>query len=140
MAALRRGHAREASPCVHRTGSSSLRLVKCENHGDASEEYLILKVNEDCNLASFAIYDATFVEGSKLSNKMRHFYRFPDHIVRAGEFVFLRTMKGENGKVKNTQDQTVHRFYWNMGYAVRNDTADAAVLIKISATEAIRAK
>ena len=116
-----------------------LKLRNCKNQGDAAQEYVILEATDDCNLSRFAIYDATYERGGRLSNKMRHFFRFPDHEVKRGDLISLRTGKGNDVVGRDQLGRTVHRFQWGLGAAVWNDSGDAAVLIEITGTEAIKA-
>jgi hypothetical protein len=109
-----------------------LMITRVVNHGDASEEYVLLEVSAPCQLNRYALYDATYTNDHKISNKQRHFFRFPPKDVDAGDWVSLRTGKGKNGSFVNENGKTVHRFYWNLNHPVWNDDGDAAVLIKIA--------
>lgn len=109
-----------------------LRTIRVHNHGDAGQEYVLLEAIANCQLNRYALYDATYTADGKTSNKQRHFYRFPPKGVDAGDWVSLRTGKGQNGSSVNDDGRTVHRFYWGLNHPVWNDDGDAAVLINIA--------
>lgn len=110
----------------------NIEITKVYNHGDASKEYVLLEVLAACHLNLYAVYDATYTGDHKISNKQRHFYRFPPKDVDAGDFVSLRTGKGKSGSFVNDEGKTVHRFYWGLDHPVWNDDGDAAVLLQIA--------
>lgn len=109
-----------------------LEILRVQNQGDATEEYVLFEAVEDCNLNRYALYDATYTGEGKISNKMRHFFRFPSHDVAAGDLVSLRTGKGKRETLVNNLGRTVHRYFWNLNEAVWNDEQDAAVLLEIA--------
>lgn len=109
-----------------------INTIKSE--GSADKEYVLLDVLEDCDIGEYLIADNTFTDKGTISNKLRHVYWFPDKKVKGGELVSLRTGKGKNTEVNNSDGVKVHRFFWNLESSVWNDNdADAAVLMHISA-------
>ena len=72
----------------------SLKIDSIHNHGNASEEYIMLKSIEKVDIGNYAIVDRTFNKEGKVSNIHRHFFRLPSLIVEKGEYVSLRTSKG----------------------------------------------
>ena len=51
---------------------------------DTKDEYLAFKVEEDCNIHQYLIYDTTFDGNGELSNLLPHMYRFPSQVVTKG--------------------------------------------------------
>jgi hypothetical protein len=110
----------------------SLQIVLIQNNGDASEEYVLLKATRAINLNNYAIVDRTFDEEGNVSNIHRHFYRFPLQEVREGEYISLRTSKG-NYKYGTLKDGSpVHRFYWGSDAPIWNDSnAESAEVLEL---------
>jgi hypothetical protein len=107
-----------------------LKIINGKKEGGADQEYVSLKVKNDCNIGDYLLTDKTF-EGEDASNKLRHVYWFPRKAVKEGDVVLLYTKKGTN--TQTTSGGTVgHIFYWNLKVAVWNDKqADAAILMKV---------
>lgn len=106
-----------------------MKIVSIHNHGNSSKERVWLKVLEDCDLTYYAVADSTYTEDGGLSNKLRHFFWFPNHGVSKGDFVSLRTGKGTDKTFVNDNNDTVHRFHCGLDTSVWNDDGDIAVLI-----------
>lgn len=97
-------------------------------------EYLELSVTaETTNLRDYAITDATFDENGDLSNKQRHFFKFPDKEVVKGQriILFTQNMKQSQGTV----DGSIVYFAWKLNHDVWNDTGDNITLLKIAETK-----
>lgn len=110
-----------------------LKIISVNGHGDASEEYVWMRVLADCDLGDYALADTTYDDdGDAISNKLRHFFWFPSKAVKAGERVSLRTGKGQDRRLTNERGLVVHRFYWNLGGSIWNDDGDTAVLFELS--------
>jgi hypothetical protein len=116
-----------------------LKIVSIHEQGDASKEYVLLDVVEDCNLNHYGLADTTYTSDDKISNKLRHFYWFPGTAVEKGDRVVLRTGAGKNVKNTGNSGKTEHRFFWGLQTAVWNDDGDAAILFEIKTWKATRA-
>jgi len=108
-----------------------LKIMSIENGGDAKDEYVRLKVLEDCNLIDYALVDTTFTADGKVSNKNRHFYWFPHKDVKKNEVVRLYSSIGDNVSSTSNTDIMIHKVYWNLGSPVWNNEGDKAVLFEI---------
>ncbi|MFT3987957.1 hypothetical protein [Aestuariivirga sp.] len=108
-----------------------LKINNISGHGDASEEYVYLTVENDCDVGKYMLADSTYTQDDKISNKLRHVYWFPDKKVKKGDAVVLRTGKGKNASEPLDGGGTKHRFYWNLDSAIWNDDGDAAVLLHV---------
>lgn len=118
-----------------------LRIINIEDKKDnrPPNEFVRLKVEgkeeEEINLAEYAIVDKTFDEEGQLSNKYRHIYRFPNKVIKKGDFVRLYSgEKPKDGKPNfyaNNKKSTTYVFYWNSNCCIwNNDTGDTAFLIR----------
>lgn len=74
----------------------SLKIINLIKDGGRDNEYILLEATQNVNIGSYAIVDRTFNKNGNLSNVHKHFYRFSSKDVKKGEFVSLRTGKGEN--------------------------------------------
>ncbi|HHG9580228.1 TPA: hypothetical protein ACPY17_004825 [Citrobacter freundii] len=117
-----------------------VKILSVHNHGDEKEEYVMLKVLEDCDIGDYMIADSTYTGDGRISNKIRHTYWFPDKKVAKGDLVSLWTKKGTNLERKTDSGTLVHRFYWGLNQPVWNDDGDCAVLYLISDWSHFRAK
>ena len=55
------------------------------------DERVLIKVEENCNLNKYILYDETFDENGRPSNKVPHMYRFDSLEVKKGDYVSLYT-------------------------------------------------
>lgn len=110
----------------------SLEILSIKKHGDAKNEYVMLKATADINLFDYAILDTTFNNG-KTSNIMRHYFRFPKLLVKKDERVALNTRKGTYSKGLTSLDNVLHNLYWNSDAPIWNDdNPDLAELLKVA--------
>lgn len=116
-----------------------LKILSIHEQGDAAKEYVRLEVIEDCDLQYYGLADTTYTSKGTISNKLRHFFWFPEKDVKKGERVVLRTGTGTNGEYVIEGGKKVHRFFWGLQSAVWNDEGDAAVLFQIRGWKAMRA-
>ncbi|MBP1205236.1 hypothetical protein JOD97_003278 [Duganella sp. 1411] len=106
-----------------------------KNSGNKDSEYVFFQVTENCDLGHFIIADNTFDLQGLLSNKLRHVYAFPRHVVKKGEYVMLHTHEGRNDIIPaSALSGTVHNFYWNLKEHVWNKTGDSAHFLDIRAS------
>lgn len=117
----------------------SLVIDNLQKDGDASKEYLLLKAIADVDISSYAVVDRTYKNG-QVSNIHKHFYHFPSKKVKKGEYVSLRTEKGKDETVQNSELGVVHRFYWGSDASIWNDSEiEEAELLKISSVATVKA-
>lgn len=109
-----------------------VEIVAINKAGKANEEYIALKVLEDCNLKYYMIADTTYVNESAISNKVRHTYWFASCDVKKGDFVWLFSGKGEDTKRGNSTNTTTHLRFWGLGGAVWNNEGDCGVLYELN--------
>lgn len=109
-----------------------VEIIKVYGHGDYQNEYVMLKVLEDCDIGKYMIADNTYFDDGGISNKVRHTHWFPDKDVKKGELISLWTRKGVDTTNKNDSGTIVHRFYWGLNQAVWNDDGDCALLFHVN--------
>lgn len=80
------------------------------------DEHLAFRVDEDCDIHQYLIYDTTFGEEGELSNLLPHMYRFPSQIVNKGAYVYLYIHDMGNRKSVdiNSSNDNVFRFSWGL--------------------------
>ena len=83
---------------------------------DTKDEYLAFKVEEDCNIHQYLIYDTTFDGNGELSNLLPHMYRFPSQVVTKGAnvFLYIHSMGTRKAIDKNSNGVDVFRFAWGL--------------------------
>lgn len=115
------------------------KVISVHNHGDFDKEYVLIRIDDDCNIGRYVVADSTYTDTGNVSNKLRHTYWFPDKSVKKGALVSLWTRSGENTTVKTEQGATIHRFYWGLKTAVWNDGGDCAVLQELNSWQFFKA-
>ena len=106
-----------------------LEIRKIRNAG-TEEEYLILRVNADCNSGNFLVFDETYGDDDVALNKLRHLYIFTAHQLNEGDFIWLYTHKeGEYATHHNTSNTTTHKFYWGLANSIWNHDGDKVYVV-----------
>lgn len=84
------------------------------------DEHLAFRVDEDCNIHQYLIYDTTFDKDGELSNLLPHMYRFPSQVVNKGAYVYLYIHDMGNRKAvdTNSNKDNVFRFSWGLNNEV----------------------
>jgi hypothetical protein len=116
-----------------------LKILSIHEQGNAEKEYVLLEAVEDCNLGFYGLADTTYRADGEISNKLRHFFWFPDATLNKGERVVLRTGTGKNNRYTTDSGTKVHRFFWGLESAVWNNDGDAAVLFQMANWKTTRA-
>lgn len=112
-----------------------VKIISLHNRGDFDKEYVLFRVLEDCDIGRYVLADSTYTSDGKVSNKLRHFYWFPDRAVKEGDLIALWTKSGESVITKNDSGTPVHRFFWELKTAIWNDDGDCAVLLEVNTWE-----
>ena len=75
----------------------NVKLLSVENKGDLDKEADWLDVVDDTDIGRYALCDTTYTDedAKRVSNRLRHFYWFPDRPVKKGDYVKLCTKSGE---------------------------------------------
>lgn len=106
-----------------------LEIRRIRNQG-TEDECLVLRVNADCDAASFLVFDETYDEERQVSNKLRHLYVFSSCPLANGDFIWLFTHKtGEYATHTNTSNTTTHKFYWGLGNSIWNNKGDKVFVV-----------
>ncbi len=109
-----------------------LKISSIHGHGDASKEYVVLDVNEDCIASYYIIADTTYTSPGYISNKHRHVHRFVRADLKAGDVVILYTRVGSDEVKKHPDGSATHYRFWNLKTPVWNDDGDGAILFEIN--------
>lgn len=109
-----------------------VEILSISSRGDHQQEYVTLKVLEDCDIGTHVLSDTTYTSNHEVSSKLRHIFWIPDKRVKAGDFVQIHTRPGVTTEFSNKAGTTTHVFFWGLKSAVWNDDGDCAVLMEIS--------
>lgn len=92
-----------------------IRFLRRHKKG-TKDEYLAFRVEEDCNIHQYLIYDNTFDGDGELSNLFPHMYRFPSQIITKGAYVYLyiHSLGGRKAIDTNDNNDEVFRFAWGL--------------------------
>jgi hypothetical protein len=112
-----------------------IKIKSVENGKGHEEEKVLIEVLEDCDIGQYAIFDTTYANKEKVSNKVRHTYWFPDRKVKAGDFVMVYTKPGTNRRFTNSDDTTTHVLHWEIREEIWNNDGDCAILLEIGEWE-----
>lgn len=93
------------------------------------EERVVLYVLADCNLNDYLLFDSTYDEEGKISNKHRHLFVFPDQQVKKGDYIRIYTKEGNNHTHKNNSNTTTYNLYWGLNCHIWNNDGDTVHLI-----------
>jgi len=105
-----------------------IEISSIHNAGNHTEEYVSLKVLQDCDAGRFILADTTYTSDGKVSSKLRHVYWLPDKDVKKGDFIWIHTKSGANTKNENRAGTTTFHFYWGLSVSVWNDEGDCGAL------------
>ncbi len=108
--------------------------MNIEIHGVIGDDHLdterlILKVNQDDNLANNAIVDSQSTIFGRVPKKNRHVFWFPNREVKAGDSIILYTKRGK--VVAPVKGEQRHLFYWNLDDGIWTSKNDSAILIRM---------
>lgn len=75
----------------------NVKLISVVNKGDLEKEAVWLDVTDDADVGKYVLCDTTYTdeEAKRVSNRLRHFYWFPDKPVKKGDYVKLYTKTGK---------------------------------------------
>lgn len=95
------------------------------------EERIIFRVNNDCNTWPYILFDTTYDQDGRVTNRNRHSYIFPNLDVSSGDFIIIYTGSGTYNKFRNRRGSYTHVLYWGLDVSVWNHQQDSALLVKV---------
>ena len=110
-----------------------IELVSINNPG-LDNEYALIRVNRDCNLNKFFIYDTTFDDEGRVSNKLPHMLRLPDCNVQVLRTPQIRLYTSRSYPIQEWSDpQHVNTLIlsWRLNETIWNREGDKATLVEI---------
>lgn len=114
----------------------ALELLKIQNSNTANGEFVRLRATAQVNISNYAVVDRTFDAKGIPTNIYRHFFRFPNITINAGDYIRLYTGKGKYTPVKNEGGTITHKLYWGSDECIWNDDGgDAAELLYVKTIE-----
>lgn len=96
------------------------------------KQFALFRVNKDCNLWPYILFDATDEEKGNPSNLLRHSFIFPSQNVSKGDFVVIFTGVGDNTSYKNKSGTTTWSYYWGLEDILWKKKGDEALLVKLA--------
>lgn len=118
---------------MNNDGVMDIELTQICNPGEEFE-YIMLRVNRDCNLKKYLIYDTTYDQDGNISNKLPHFFRFPSLYVRSQNTPFIRLYTTKNYRIQEWVDpRNVNNLIlsWRLNETIWNREGDKATLIEV---------
>lgn len=99
------------------------------------KERILFYATAGTNLNDYAVYDTTYDENGNISNKLRHFYRFPaNEIMKEDGYVCLFVDNSNSFATMN--GQRIKTFHMNLeNETIFNKDLDKVYLIKIAETQ-----
>ncbi len=114
----------------------NLKIHSIQHRGDKSKECMVLEALEDCDLSDYAVVDTACTPEGEL-NSWRHFHWFKSQRIRKGDYIVLRTRKG-NDRARNSihmvsklANKTYER-HWNADSAIWSDGGEHAALLHLT--------
>lgn len=110
-----------------------IEILKVYNPGE-DNEYIRLRVNENCNLNKFLIYDTTFDQEGNVSNKLPHVFRFPNIQVSSADTPLIRLYTKRNYQTQKwvAPDKINNLILsWRLNETIWNKDGDKATLVEI---------
>lgn len=128
---------------MEKKNKMDLTIQDIQRRGQKNEEFVLLNVENDCNLENYILSDTTYYsKTNKISNKLRHIFWFPDTAVKKGDTVIVYSGKKESiierAKAEDLIskllgfDSKTHKFYWELNEGIWNDDKDKAIIFHIS--------
>jgi len=101
---------------------------------DEDPEHIVIKVNKQCNLVNFALFDFTLADEKHPRGKVKNSYFFQNQLVKPGDFVVLNTGEGVDKKSANRKKpgNYFYFFYWGLGFKMWSDSGDHCRLVRYS--------
>ncbi len=109
-----------------------MTVVATHGQGNASQEYILLRANEDLNTRFVLVCDTTFEAPAHVSNKLRHSFWLPDLDLKKGDLFTMWTGKGTNKMTKLPDGRQMYHHYLQLGSAIWNDENDRALVMFLS--------
>lgn len=112
----------------------TLKVIGIYNGNKPTKEYILLQAVEDLQAHNYQIEDRTFKAGRN-TNIYRHIFRFPELIVKKGEYIAVFTCPGIPSVAKHN-GANCQVLYWGSNGCIWNDNeSDAVELLKVVTTQ-----
>lgn len=105
-----------------------LSIIKVERQQD---ERIILFVENSCNTWPYILFDTTYDDDGRVTNRNRHSFIFPNLDVTTGDFIVIYTGNGSYNSFRNKRGTTTHVLYWGLEVNIWNSRQDSALLVKV---------
>lgn len=106
--------------------------MKIDHIGNSNgKDYILFRVLKGTCLHDYAVYDTTYDEKGNVSNKWRHFYRFPKGEIMA-EDGYLCLYTDDSTSQASVDGRPIKTFHMGLQGNIFNKEGDRIYLIKVS--------
>lgn len=106
--------------------------MKIDRIGNSNgKDYILFRVLKGTCLHDYAVYDTTYDEKGNISNKWRHFYRFPKGEIMA-EDGYLCLYTDDSTSQASVDGRPIKTFHMGLQGNIFNKEGDRIYLIKVS--------
>ncbi|MEK9810634.1 MAG: hypothetical protein VW362_09320 [Candidatus Nanopelagicales bacterium] len=109
-----------------------ISVVSIENQGDREKEVVTFAVEQECDLHSYLVANATFAPDDHITKMFQDTYWFPSRKVKEGDYVLLFSRNGEDTEQKNNLGSTSHILFWGAPDAVWHEKDTEIALFELS--------
>ena len=106
--------------------------MKIDHIGNSNgKDYILFRVLKGTCLHDYAVYDTTYDEKGNISNKWRHFFRFPKGEIMA-EDGYLCLYTDDSTSQASVDGRPIKTFHMGLQGNIFNEEGDRIYLIKVS--------
>ena len=97
---------------------------------DLKDERIVIDVVADSeDQENYILFDTTYDDKGKVSNKHRHPFFFKTTKLKKDEVILIYTKKGESELAKSSKQTKMYVLYWGLDTCVWNNDKDNALLV-----------
>ena len=113
---------------------SKLVLKRAGTQPGSGEERLLFWASKGTQLSDYAFYDCTYDSDGNPTNVWRHFFRFPEHVMKEDGYICVYTQSGTGYATMNGSRILTYRM--GLDKNILNVNGDEVYVIKIRSTVA----
>lgn len=99
---------------------------------DLEDERIVIDVVADSKeQENYILFDTTYDDKGKVSNKHRHPFFFKTSQLKKDEVILIYTKKGEDHPGKSSKGTRMDVLYWGLDTCVWNNDKDNALLVHV---------
>lgn len=113
---------------------SKLVLKRAGTQPGSGEERLLFWASKGTQLSDYAFYDCTYDSDGNPTNVWRHFFRFPEHVMKEDGYICVYTQSGTGYATMDGSRILTYRM--GLDKKILNVDGDEVYVIKIRSTVA----